>query len=80
MRAVIAVADGVTEEENAEEFGDQYREPEPEDPYREQELPKGFEDGKSNLILRCVFIPVLQTQPIGLFIKLYNVYCWNMVG
>ena len=80
MRAFIVVADGVTKEENAEEFGDQYREPEPEDPYREQELPKGFEDGKSNLILRCVFIPVLQTQPIGLFIKLYNVYCWNMVG
>ena len=78
--AVVAVADGVIEEENAEEFGDQYRELEPEDPYREQELPKGFEDGKSNLILRCVFIPVLQTQPIGLFIKLYNVYCWNMVG
>ena len=37
MRAVIVVADGVTEEENAEEFGDQYREPEPEDPYREEE-------------------------------------------
>ena len=49
--AVVAVADGVIEEENAEEFGDQYREPEPEDPYREQELPEGFEDGKFNLIL-----------------------------
>ena len=49
--AVVAVADGVIEEENAEEFGDQYREPEPEDPYCEKELPKGFEDGKSNLIL-----------------------------
>ena len=48
MRAVIAVADRVTEEENAEEFGDQYREPEPEDPYREQRLPEGFEDGKFN--------------------------------
>ena len=51
MRAVIAVADGVTEEENAEEFGDQYREPEPENEYCEQELPEGFEDGKFNLIL-----------------------------
>ena len=49
--AVVAVADGVIEEENAEEFGDQYREPEPEDPYCEKELPKGFEEGKSNLIL-----------------------------
>ena len=43
------VADGVTEEENAEEFGGQYREPEPENKYRKQEL--GFEDGKSNLNL-----------------------------
>ena len=38
MRAIIAVADGVTEEENAEEYEGQYREPEPEDPYREQEV------------------------------------------
>ena len=59
MRAIIAVADGVTEEENAEEFGDQYREPKPEDPYRKQELPEGFEGGKFNLILLCIFIPVL---------------------
>jgi len=48
--AIIAVADGVIEEENAEEFGDQYCEPEPEEPYREQELSEDFEDGKSNLI------------------------------
>ena len=45
---VYAVDHGVTEEEPVDE---QYREPEPEEPYREQELPKGFEDGKSNLIL-----------------------------
>ena len=55
----LLVADGVTEEENAEEFGDQYRKPEPEDPYREQELPEGFEGGKFNPILWCIFIPVL---------------------
>ena len=42
MRAVIAVADGVTEEENAEEFRDQYR---------EQKLLEGFENGKFNPIL-----------------------------
>jgi hypothetical protein len=41
---LCVVADGVTEEE-------QYREPEPEDPYLEEELPKGFEDSKSNPIL-----------------------------
>jgi hypothetical protein len=40
----VVVADGVTEEE-------QYCEPEPEDPYLEEELPEGFEDGKSNPIL-----------------------------
>ena len=43
------IADGVTDEENAEEYAEQYYEPEPENEYCEQEL--GFEDGKSNLIL-----------------------------
>ena len=43
------VADGVTEEDNAEEYVEQYREPEPENEYREQEL--GFEDGKFNPII-----------------------------
>ena len=43
------IADGVTAEENVEEYAEQYREPEPENEYRKQEL--GFEDGKSNLIL-----------------------------
>ena len=42
MCAVIAVADEVIDEENAKEFGDQYREPEPENQYHEQELPEGF--------------------------------------
>ncbi|CAO2174944.1 unnamed protein product, partial [Urochloa humidicola] len=35
---------GVTEEEPVEEYAEEYREPEPEDPYREQELPEGLED------------------------------------
>ena len=54
---VVAVADGVAEEENAaNQFGEpdqeeQYREPEPEVPFREQELPEDFVDGKSNFIL-----------------------------
>ena len=46
-----AVDTGVNEGEPVEEFAEQYHEPEPEDPYREQELPEGFEDGKFNLIL-----------------------------
>jgi hypothetical protein len=42
----------VNEEEYREqEFGVEYHEHEPEDPYREQELPEGFEDGKSNSTL-----------------------------
>ena len=45
---VCAVDRGVPEEEREEEFD---REPEPEDQYREQELPEGFENGKSNLTL-----------------------------
>ena len=48
---VCAVDDGVNEGEPIEKFAEQYREPEPEKPYREQELPEGFEDGKSNSIL-----------------------------
>jgi hypothetical protein len=49
--SLAPVAEGVTEEENAEEYAKQYREPEPEpeNEYREQEL--GFEDGKFNPIL-----------------------------
>ncbi|CAN6372134.1 unnamed protein product, partial [Urochloa humidicola] len=31
-------------EEPVEEYTEEYREPEPEDPYREQELPEGLED------------------------------------
>ena len=48
---VCAVETGVNEGEPVEEFAEQYREPEPEEPYRKQELPEGFEDGKFNLIL-----------------------------
>ena len=43
------VADGVTDEENTEEYAEQYCEPEPENKYRKQEL--SFEEGKFNLIL-----------------------------
>ena len=53
MRAVIIIADGVTEEENTEEFGDQYREPEPEDPYRNQEAADAYvSEGKFHRPLR----------------------------
>ena len=48
---VCAVDHGVNEGEPIEEFAEQYRELEPEEPYHEQELLEGFEDGKFNLIL-----------------------------
>ena len=48
---VCAVDTGVNEGELVEEFAEQYRELESEEPYREQELPEDFEDGKFNLIL-----------------------------
>ena len=50
------VADGVTDEENAEEFADQYRELEPEGQCHDQDFPEGFEDGKFNPILWCMFL------------------------
>ena len=48
---MCAVDTSVNEGEPVEEFAEQYREPEPEEPYREKELPEGFEDGKFNLII-----------------------------
>ena len=48
---MCAVDAGVIEGEPIEDFAEQYREPEPEEPYCEQELPERFEDGKFNLIL-----------------------------
>ena len=52
---VCAADTGVTEGEPVE-FTEQYREPEPEEPYRKQELPEGFEDGKFNPALWCMFL------------------------
>ena len=54
---VCAVDTGVNKGEPNEEYAEQYREPEPEDPYCEQELQEGFEDGKFNLTLCCIFCP-----------------------
>ena len=48
---VYAIDTGVNKGEPIEEFTEQYCESEPEELYREQDLPEGFEDGKFNLIL-----------------------------
>ena len=45
------VADGVTEEENIEEYANQYRDPEPEGQYLNQDFPEDFANGKFNPIL-----------------------------
>ena len=45
------VADGVTKEENVEEYTNQYRDPEPEGQYLDQDFQEGFVNGKFNLIL-----------------------------
>jgi hypothetical protein len=48
---VVVVADGVIEEEPADKFADQYREPEPEGQCHDQDFSEGFAKGKFNLIL-----------------------------
>ena len=61
---------------------DQFRDPEPEGQYLDQDFPEGFEDGKFNLALWCMFCPnFYKTQPIGLFYKIaYILPAENMVG
>ena len=48
---VCAVDTSVNEGEPVGEFVEQYHKLEPEEPYREKLLPKGFKDGKFNPIL-----------------------------
>ena len=79
---VCAIDTGVNEGEPVEEFAEQYRESEPEEPYREQELPEGFEDGKFNPALWCMFCPSFyKHNPMDCFIKLH-MFCLyeNTVG
>ena len=45
----------IDEQYREQESEDQYRDPEPEGQY--QDFPEGFEDGKFNLILWCIFCP-----------------------
>ena len=60
---VCAIDHGVTEEELVDKqyreqvCDDQYRDLEPEGQYFDQELPEGFEDGKFNPALSCMFCP-----------------------
>ena len=49
---VCTVDHGVNEEEPVNE---QYRDPEPEGQYLDQDFPEGFVNGKFNLIFWCIF-------------------------
>ena len=69
---VCAVDTGVNKGEPVGEFTEQYREPEPEEPYREQELQEGFEDSKFNLILWLhISTQFYKHNILAYFIKLY---------
>ena len=84
MCSFVCVVDtDVNEGESVGEFTEQYRELEPEEPYREQELPEGFEDGKFNLILWMHISTQFYKHnlAIGLFYKIAYVFpAENTVG
>ena len=54
---VCVVDHGVNEGEPVDE--DQFRDPEPEGPYLDQDFPEGFENGKFNPSFDAYFVPVL---------------------
>ena len=61
---------------------DQFRDPEPEGHYLDQDFPEGFENGKFNLILWCMFCPSFYKHNLlAYFIKLHMFLpAENMVG
>ena len=86
---VCVVDHGVNEGESVNEQyceqvnEDQFRDPEPEGQYLDQDFPEGFEDGKFNLILWCMFCPSFYKHNLlSYFIKkiAYVLPAENMVG
>ena len=60
---------------------DQFRDPEPEGQYLDQDFSEGFENGKFNPTLWCMFCPSFIIQPIGLFYKIaYVLTAENTAG
>ena len=60
---------------------DQFRDPEPEGQYLDQDFPEGFEDGKFNLILWCMFCPsFINTAYWPILQNSYVLPAKNMVG
>ena len=88
---VCTVDTGVNEGEPVEEFAEQYceqanedqfRNPEPEGQYLDQDFPEGFEDGKFNPALWCIFCPSFcKHNPLACFTKIAHVLlAENTVG
>ena len=87
MCLLVCVVDhGVNEGEPVDE---QYREQvcedqyhDPEGQYLDQDFPEGFEDGKFNLILWCMFLSqCYKCDPLAYFTKLHVVLsAENMIG
>ena len=89
MCLLVCVVDhGVNEGEPVDEQyceqanEDQFRDPEPEGQYLEQDFPEGFEDGKFNPALWCMFCPSFYKHNLlACFIKIaYVLPAENMVG
>ena len=78
---VYVVDHGVNEGEHVDEQyceqanEDQFRDPEPEGRYLEQDFPEGFEDGKFNLILWLhISTQFYKHKLLAYFIKLHIFY------
>ena len=73
---VCVVDHGVTEQV----CEDQYRDPESEGQYLDQDLPEGFEDGKSNSILWPAYLTQFYKHNLSTcFTKLHMIYWWNLL-
>ena len=85
---VYGVDHGVNEEEPIDEQyceqvnEDQFRDPEPEGQYLDQDFPEDFENGKFNHILWCMFCPSFYKHNLlACFYKIaYVLPAENMVG
>ena len=78
---VCVVDHGVNEGEPVDEqyYGqaneDQFRDPKPKGQYLDQDFPEGFEDGKFNPALSCIFCPSFYKHNLlACFIKLHMFY------
>ena len=78
---MCAVDTGVNQREPVEEFAKHYREPELEEPYREQELSEGLVDGKFNLILWLyISTQFYKHNLLACFTKLHNDLLLKPIG